>query len=83
MRIICSCLLTLAMLVISVIPARAQSRQVSGKVVDETNAAVPGASVLIKGTTSGTNTNAEGAFSISVPDGNQKLTVSSIGFQTV
>jgi TonB-linked SusC/RagA family outer membrane protein len=60
----------------------AQSRQVTGKVVDEVNAAVPGASVLLRGSSSGTNTAADGSFSISVPAGNQTLIISSIGFKT-
>ncbi|RAK02713.1 TonB-linked SusC/RagA family outer membrane protein [Larkinella arboricola] len=60
----------------------AQSRQVTGKVVDETDSAVPGANVLIKGSTTGTTTSSDGNFSISVPAGKQTLAVSSIGFQT-
>ncbi|CAG5067616.1 TonB-dependent receptor SusC [Dyadobacter sp. CECT 9623] len=83
MRIIRGCLLTLFGLAFSAISVQAQSRQVAGKVLDEANAAVPGASVLIKGTTTGTNTDADGKFSIGLPDGDQKLTVSSIGFQTI
>lgn len=83
MRMIRNCLLILTGLAFFAASVQAQSRQVSGKVVDDANAAVPGASVLIKGTTSGTNTNAAGIFSISLPEGNQKLTVSSIGYQTI
>ena len=60
----------------------AQSRQVSGKVVDETSSPVAGASVLLKGSASGTNTGGDGSFSLSIPTGNQILIISSIGFKT-
>ncbi|GAB3249939.1 SusC/RagA family TonB-linked outer membrane protein [Larkinella harenae] len=60
----------------------AQSRQVTGKIVDEANAAIPGANVVIKGSATGTTTDGDGNFSISVPAGKQALAVSSIGFQT-
>ena len=83
MRILRSFLLVLTGLGLLITSAHAQSRLVSGRVVDEVNAAVAGASVLVKGTTTGTNTNAEGNFSISLPDGNQTLIVSSIGYQSV
>lgn len=83
MRILRSFLLVLTGLGLLITSANAQSRLVSGRVVDEVNAAVAGASVLVKGSTTGTNTNAEGNFSISLPDGNQTLIVSSIGYQPV
>lgn len=60
----------------------AQTRQVTGKVLDDAKVGIPGASVVLKGTTTGTNTNAEGDFSLSIPTGQQTLTISSIGFTT-
>lgn len=53
--------------------------QVRGTVVDETGAPVIGAAILIKGTTQGTVTDANGIFSISAPSGGT-LVVSSIGY---
>jgi TonB-linked SusC/RagA family outer membrane protein len=53
---------------------------VKGRVTDNTGAAIPNASVIIKGTTTGVSTNANGEFSISVPDRSVILVVRSIGF---
>lgn len=48
----------------------AQSRTVKGKVTDvDTNEGIPGVSVSVKGTTSGTTTDVEGNFELSVADG--------------
>jgi len=44
--------------------AFAQSKQVSGTVLDELGTPLPGATVLIKGTTTGTQTDFDGNFSI-------------------
>ena len=53
---------------------------VSGKVTDENGAGFPGVNVLVKGTTTGTSTDADGKFSLSVPDENAVLIFSSIGY---
>jgi TonB-linked SusC/RagA family outer membrane protein len=45
-------------------------------------APLPGVSVLVKGTTTGTSTDADGKFSIAVPDNNAVLLVSFIGYTT-
>src|SRR4051812_47240608 len=57
----------------------AQNRTITGKVTDEKRNPVPNASVIIKGTTSGTTTAADGTFSISVPSNSRTLVISSIG----
>lgn len=44
--------------------ATAQNKQISGKVTDANGDPIPGASVLIKGTTTGTATNLDGTYSI-------------------
>jgi TonB-linked SusC/RagA family outer membrane protein len=60
----------------------AQDRTVTGKVTAaEDGSLVPGASVQIKGTTTGTVTDTDGKFSISVPGG-ATLVFSFIGFIT-
>ncbi|WP_031525775.1 SusC/RagA family TonB-linked outer membrane protein [Dyadobacter crusticola] len=59
--------------------AFAQDRQVTGKVNDENGAGLPGANILIKGTTRGTNTDADGNFSISAASGST-LIISSVGY---
>lgn len=56
---------------------------IKGKVVDATGATVPGATVLLKGSSSiGTTTDVDGQFTLSLPDGSTTLIVSSIGFLT-
>jgi TonB-linked SusC/RagA family outer membrane protein len=57
-----------------------QQMIVSGKVTDDQGAPIPGANILIKGTTIGTSTDSDGKFSISVPDADAVLVVSFIGF---
>ena len=44
-------------------------RTVSGKVTDDTGEGLPGVNVLIKGTTTGTQTDLDGNFRLSVNDG--------------
>lgn len=53
---------------------------VSGTVTDENGAGFPGVNVLVKGTTTGTSTDTNGKFSLSVPDENAVLVFSSIGY---
>ncbi|MCQ6960532.1 vWA domain-containing protein [Mucilaginibacter aquariorum] len=42
---------------------------------------IPGVTVLLKGTSTGTQTNAKGSYSITVPDGSATLIFNFIGFQ--
>lgn len=54
---------------------------VKGVVVDgSTNESLPGASVVVPGTTSGTVTNFDGTFALQLPDGASKVVVSFVGF---
>ncbi len=60
--------------------AYAQTTQVSGVVYDNTGATLPGANVIIKGTTNGTITDINGKFSLSVENAaKQTLKISFIG----
>ena len=68
------CLLTL--------PVLAQTRTVKGKVTAAKGDGLPGVSVLIKGTTTGATTTADGDYSIVVPDEKAVLAYSFIGFQS-
>ena len=63
--------------------AMAQNRKVSGKVVSATSEPVPGASVIVTGTTTGTSTDIDGEFTLSIPMNSTSLTVSCIGFADV
>jgi len=73
------------LLALMVIFAGAQiyAQKVTGKVIDETNTPIPGANVVIKGTTNGLITNNEGVFTI-VPADVQKdvIQFSFIGYDT-
>ena len=59
----------------------AQTRTVTGNVVDETSGAVPFASITEKGTTHGASADANGAFTIDVKTG-AVLVISATGFQS-
>lgn len=58
----------------------AQTKTISGKVSDDKGAPVVGASVLAKGTKTGTSTDAAGSFKISVPSGATTLVITYVGF---
>lgn len=58
---------------------QAQSVTVRGKVVSSTGEPVVGASVSVKGTTTGTSTDAEGNFTIEAPS-RGTIEISSVGF---
>jgi TonB-linked SusC/RagA family outer membrane protein len=58
-----------------------QSIAITGRIVGDDNMAIPGATVRVKGSSVGTTANADGKFSLSVPDKNAVLVISFIGFQ--
>lgn len=55
---------------------------ISGVVVDERGAPIPGTSVLVKGTTIGTATDLEGRYSLTLPTSAKSLVFSFIGYST-
>jgi len=57
----------------------AQNKTVTGSVKDKDGNAVAGASVIVKGSNVGTNTDASGAFSLSAPQNARTLVVSFVG----
>ncbi len=59
-----------------------QTRTVSGKVTDDTGAGIPGVTVLPKGARAGTQTDASGNFSLSLPANGRELVFSYVGFTT-
>src|SRR5918993_3037947 len=61
--------------------AMAQGRTISGKVTDpKTGSGLADVSVLVKGSTIGTTTGTDGAYSLSVPQNATTLTFSAVGF---
>lgn len=59
----------------------AQERTVSGRITEEGDVPVPGVNVLVKGTTSGTVTDIEGNYRLTVDEG-ATLVFSAIGYVT-
>lgn len=57
-----------------------QQKTITGRVVDALNEGMPGVNVQVKGTTSGTITNIDGDFSISVPNTKSVLVFTFIGY---
>ena len=53
---------------------------ITGTVTDETGEGLPGVSVVLKGTTRGTTTNAEGTFALEVPGSESVLIFSYVGY---
>ena len=78
-RVLLLCPLLLLLLQTSVL---AQGKAITGTVLDEKAQPVQGASVLVKGSTIGTQTDAAGAFSLNVPGSATALTVSYVGYAT-
>lgn len=71
-------LLSFAFLTVVAFSAMAQ-RTVSGKVTDESGETLPGVNVVIKGTTTGTTTDLDGNYRLSVDEG-ATLVFSFVGF---
>lgn len=61
--------------------AFAQTTQVQGQIFDENGDPIPGASVLVKGTTIGTAADLNGVYSLDVPE-NSTLVFSFIGYNS-
>src|SRR3954469_21454939 len=73
--------LVFMLLLFAGIPAAfAQNRTVSGKVSDANGTGMMGVNILVKGTSVGTVSNADGLFSINVPETAKSLVFSYIGF---
>ena len=60
------------------LPAISQDRSISGRVTDNNNQPISGASVIVKGTNIGTTTNTDGRYILNVPSKAKTLVISSI-----
>ncbi|ARV15631.1 TonB-dependent receptor [Polaribacter sp. SA4-12] len=56
--------------------------KITGTIVDETNQPLPGASVVVKGTTNGTSTDFDGKFTLKAGSTSGTVVVSFIGYQS-
>ncbi|WP_026953372.1 SusC/RagA family TonB-linked outer membrane protein [Algoriphagus mannitolivorans] len=72
----------LTLLVLSAGSAFAQ-KSVSGTVLDEFGVGLPGVSILVKGTTTGTATDIDGKYTLSVPSDQSTLVFSFIGYSSI
>ncbi len=64
------------------VPGLAQDRTVTGTVTDTAGRPLPSASVVIKNTTTGTQTKPDGSFSLHAPASAQTLVISSVNYAT-
>ena len=71
----------LSFLVFIAANALGQVKTITGTVIGDDGAPIPGASVIVKGTTRGTVTDMDGKYQITVPDENQTLVFRFIGMQ--
>ena len=62
-------------------PVYSQQKTISGTVTDNFNQPLPGANIIVQGTTRGTTTNFEGYYEIRVSEG-ETLSISYLGFLT-
>ncbi|MFT6866411.1 MAG: TonB-linked SusC/RagA family outer membrane protein [Cyclobacteriaceae bacterium] len=74
--------LLILFLLSGVLGAFAQERQISGKVTDNEGEGIPGANIILKGTTVGTTSDLDGNYRLSVPDNAEILVFSFIGMKT-
>jgi TonB-linked SusC/RagA family outer membrane protein len=74
------CFASVFLFLIGLTTAYGQSRAVSGKITDASGGSLPGVNVVIKGTTTGTSTDADGRYTIEVSDGSV-LNFSFIGYE--
>lgn len=74
-------LLVLVLSFVSIAAAFSQ-RLITGRIIDETSTPLIGASILVKGTSTGTVTDVEGNYSINVPSGYNTLVISYTGYQS-
>jgi TonB-linked SusC/RagA family outer membrane protein len=63
------------------LPAQQPARQISGFVAGADGQPLPGVTVVVKGTTTGTITNADGEFSLTIPDDAEILLFSFVGMR--
>src|SRR6185436_1451422 len=73
-------LLLSALLFFAVIAVVQAQQAVKGKITDENGVPIPGASIVIKGTSVGTTTDETGSFSFTLPPKSKILLVSAVGY---
>lgn len=72
-------LVSIFLWLVAMVPLQAQDRSITGKVTGEDGMSLPGVTVSIKGTSRGTNTDADGSFKLTVSS-TSVLIFSSVGY---
>jgi TonB-linked SusC/RagA family outer membrane protein len=75
-----SWLLSLLCLFLFSVSATAQSKRITGKITDENNKPLEGVSVSLRKTGSGTTSNADGDYALTVPNSTDVLIFSIVGY---
>ncbi len=73
-------LLLSALLFFAVVAVAQAQQTVKGKITDDNGVPIPGASIVIKGTSVGTTTDEKGSFSFTLPPNSKILLVSAVGY---
>lgn len=82
-RILGSVLLGLVILGCTSAQVKAQDRTIQGRVVNAENGTpLPGVNIVVQGTTTGTSTDSDGEYILTVPAGENVLVFSFIGFES-
>ena len=81
-RVFIKLLIVLIPWLLAGLSALAQNRVYFGTVAEENGSTLPGVTVLIKGLSTGTITDVNGKFSLSVPDGSKTLIFSFVGLKS-
>ena len=71
---------SIAVVGLSLSTAQAQERVISGTVTDENNDGLPGVNIIVKGTSTGSITDFDGGYQVSVPEQGSTLIFSAIGY---
>ncbi|MGA0560657.1 SusC/RagA family TonB-linked outer membrane protein [Larkinella sp. VNQ87] len=75
------CTMLLVSMLLTCLAGQAQAQSVSGRITAaESGEPLPGVSVVIKGTTQGTNTDNTGKYTLRLPNPNATLVISFIGY---
>nr|WP_295933271.1 TonB-dependent receptor [uncultured Dyadobacter sp.] len=75
-------LLVFLLLFLTIQASMAQERRVTGVVIDPAGTGIPGATILIKGTQIGANTDADGRFAVNARSDKDVLVISFVGYKT-
>ncbi len=67
---------------LSQLSASAQQKTITGTVIGDDNVPIPGASIVVKGTTIGTVTDFDGKFTLKIPASANALVFSFVGLTT-